>query len=100
MPSADKEIQNLVYDLLTNSSINFLSTDDQTNFITKDNKFTQLKHEGRFIDFDLVIVAAGVKPNNEIAEKAGLKLGDFGGLKVDNRLRTSRSEYLCCRRQY
>ena len=89
MPSAEKEVQNLVYDLLTNSGINFLSSDDQTNFITKDNKFSQLKHEGRFIDFDLAIVAAGIKPNNEIAENAGLKLGDYNGVKVDNRLRTS-----------
>ena len=89
MPSAEKEVQNLVYDFLTNSGINFLSTDDQTNFITKDNKFTQLKHVGRFIDFDLAIVATGIKPNNEIAENAGLKLGDYNGVKVDNRLRTS-----------
>ncbi len=89
MPSAEVEVQHIVYDLITKSNIIFLSTDDQTKFITKDNKFTQLKHEGRFIDFDLAIVAAGIQPNNEIAKSAGLKLGDFDGLKLDNRLRTS-----------
>ncbi len=89
IPSAEEEVQHLVSDLIAKSGINFLSTDDQTKFITKENKFTQLKHEGRFIDFDLAIVAAGIKPNNEIAENAGLKLGDYNGLKVDNRLRTS-----------
>ena len=44
---------------------------------------------GRFLDFDMAIVAAGVKPNNLIAEEANLKLGIFGGLIVDNRLKTS-----------
>lgn len=89
MPSAEDEVQHLVNDLLLKSGIKFLSGNDQTRFITKENKFTQLKHEGRFIGFDLAIVAAGIKPNNEIAENAGLKLGYYHGLKVDNRLRTS-----------
>lgn len=89
MPSGDDEVQLIIKDLLTKNNIGFLSGDTQTKFIIKNNKFSQLKYLGRYLDFDLVIVAAGIKPNNNIAESIGLKLGNYGGLIVDNRLKTS-----------
>ncbi|HNR30442.1 MAG TPA: FAD-dependent oxidoreductase [Candidatus Hydrogenedentes bacterium] len=38
---------------------------------------------------DLVIVAVGVRPNADLARKAGLAVGDLGGITVDARMRTS-----------
>ena len=38
---------------------------------------------------DVVISAAGVKPDNKLARESGLKLGQTGGLWVDDQLRTS-----------
>ncbi|MCP5064150.1 MAG: FAD-dependent oxidoreductase [Ignavibacteriae bacterium] len=89
MPSADDEIRHLIEDSLIQNDIIFLTRDEQSKFIISDNKLKQYKHEGRFIDFDLAIVAAGIKPNNDLAETANLKIGKFGGLIVDNRLKTS-----------
>ena len=40
------------------------------------------------IPCDLVIMAAGVRPNTNIAKSAGLPVGRYGGLIVDNGLRT------------
>jgi NADPH-dependent 2,4-dienoyl-CoA reductase/sulfur reductase-like enzyme/rhodanese-related sulfurtransferase len=40
------------------------------------------------IPCDLVIMAVGVRPNTNIAKSAGLPVGRFGGLIVDNCLRT------------
>ena len=40
------------------------------------------------ISCDLVIMAVGVRPNTNIAKSAGLPVGRFGGLIVDNCLRT------------
>ncbi|MDD5711739.1 MAG: FAD-dependent oxidoreductase, partial [Smithellaceae bacterium] len=37
---------------------------------------------------ELVILAVGVRPNTEMAARAGLKLGDSGALKVDPHQRT------------
>lgn len=38
---------------------------------------------------DVVILAAGVKPNTDLAAKAGIALGRSGGILVDRRLRTN-----------
>jgi CoA-dependent NAD(P)H sulfur oxidoreductase len=89
LPSADEDVRSIVKDIIGKKNINFLSSESHSKFITSNNKVTQLKHEGRFLDFDIAIAAAGIKPNNYLAETAKLKLGKFGGLVVDNRLRTS-----------
>ena len=38
---------------------------------------------------DLVVIATGIRPNNELAKAAGLALGQSGGILVDRRLRTN-----------
>jgi len=89
LPLSDKEVQFLIQDLLTKNSINFLSNDDQTKFIIGQNKLSQLKYNGLYIDFDLAIIAAGIMPNNRLATESGLKIGFHGGLIVDSKLKTS-----------
>jgi NADPH-dependent 2,4-dienoyl-CoA reductase/sulfur reductase-like enzyme len=41
------------------------------------------------IDAQMVLFAVGIRPNSEIAEKAGLTLGPSGEISVDRSLRTS-----------
>ncbi len=43
----------------------------------------------RALPADLVIIAAGARPNSSLAEKAGLEVGEGGGIAVDEHLRTS-----------
>ena len=45
--------------------------------------------DGRKIDAGLVFTAAGVDPDNSLAREAGLKIGETGGLWVDDQQRTS-----------
>lgn len=45
--------------------------------------------DGRRLAADLVIMAAGVRGNTELAEKAGCRLGESGGVWVDANMRTS-----------
>ncbi|MBM7505238.1 FAD-dependent oxidoreductase [Agromyces aurantiacus] len=42
-----------------------------------------------FVDADLVILSAGVRPNVGLATAAGLELGPRGGIRVDTHMRTS-----------
>lgn len=44
---------------------------------------------GEFLDADLVLLAAGVRPSAELAVAAGLDLGPRGGVAVDAHMRTS-----------
>ncbi len=41
------------------------------------------------IEADIVVIAAGVRPNSELAESAGIAVGQSGGILVDRRLRTN-----------
>jgi NADPH-dependent 2,4-dienoyl-CoA reductase/sulfur reductase-like enzyme/rhodanese-related sulfurtransferase len=43
----------------------------------------------RTLDADLVIIAAGVTPNTDLAREAGLEISSRGAIVVDNRLQTS-----------
>ena len=44
---------------------------------------------GKDIECDLVIVSAGIRPENRLARDAGLEIGDQGGIRVDATMRTS-----------
>lgn len=41
------------------------------------------------IDTDLVLVSTGVRPNTKLAERAGILLGQSGGIKTDRFMKTS-----------
>jgi len=45
--------------------------------------------DGRRVEADLVVVGVGAIPDVMLARKAGLELGDSGGVACDERLRTS-----------
>jgi NADPH-dependent 2,4-dienoyl-CoA reductase/sulfur reductase-like enzyme/rhodanese-related sulfurtransferase len=44
--------------------------------------------KGAVLDTDLVIVGIGVRPESALAQAAGLELGDLGGIRVDEFMRT------------
>ena len=41
------------------------------------------------LEVDMVVLAAGVRPNTALAREAGLSMGMSGGISVDRRMRTS-----------
>ncbi|MEV4660735.1 nitrite reductase large subunit NirB [Micromonospora echinofusca] len=45
--------------------------------------------DGTVVDADLVVVAAGIRPRDELARAAGLALGPRGGVLVDDACRTA-----------
>lgn len=44
---------------------------------------------GKTIKADLAVIAVGVKPNVEIAQEAGVELGESGAIKVNKRMQTN-----------
>lgn len=44
---------------------------------------------GKIYHADVVILAIGVRPDTKLAKMAGLEIGERGGIRVDNQMRTS-----------
>jgi NADPH-dependent 2,4-dienoyl-CoA reductase/sulfur reductase-like enzyme/rhodanese-related sulfurtransferase len=55
----------------------------------KNNIIEVLTKSGKTYPADLVILSLGVKPDTKLAKMAGLKVGDRGGIRVDEHMRTS-----------
>lgn len=51
---------------------------------------------GELVGCQMVIVSIGVEPRTELAVAAGLRLGDMGGLAVDDHMRTSAARVWAC----
>jgi len=48
-----------------------------------------LTQSGRTYPADIVILALGVRPDTTLAKMAGLEIGELGGIRVDEHMRTS-----------
>ncbi len=66
--------------VLTNTTVESFEGDDKVRSVVTD-KGT--------LSADAVIMGIGVRPNTALARRAGLQVGETGGIKVDERMRTS-----------
>ncbi|MCR9064440.1 MAG: nitrite reductase large subunit NirB [Cytophagales bacterium] len=46
-------------------------------------------YDGQFLEADMVVISAGIKPRDELAKKIGLKTGTRGGIEVNEIMQTS-----------
>ncbi len=56
---------------------------------TEDRRLEVTLANGTTLVADLVVLAAGVRPNTALAQAVGVELGPRGGIKVDEHLRTN-----------
>ncbi len=88
----DKEIALQAEKLLQTAGVVFIGNDKVEEVIDKnlDNTVNAVKLEsGKIIDTEVVILATGYKPNTELAQKVGITLGHYGGIWVDEYMRTA-----------
>lgn len=85
----DREMAILVENHLKEKGVNVLTSTRVEKIVTEDGKVKAVIANGKEYPADIVVVATGIKPNSEIAEKAGLKIGETGGIWVDEYMRTS-----------
>lgn len=70
--------------------------------VIKEASVTEIKRDsvvlddGRTFPAELVLVAAGIRPNTEIAEAAGIKLGVANAIQVDAQMRTNVDGIYAC----
>ncbi|MDI3502228.1 MAG: CoA-dependent sulfur oxidoreductase [Archaeoglobi archaeon] len=66
-----------------------LFTSERVLAIEGDERAEKVITERREIPADLVLFATGVRPNVQLAERAGVKIGETGAIEVDEHMRTS-----------
>lgn len=79
---AAKELERHGVELLLETKVMEISENPATGQL-------QVKTSRKTIQVDIVVLAAGVRPNTALAREAGIALGTSGGISVDRRLRTS-----------
>ncbi|MDR3590199.1 MAG: FAD-dependent oxidoreductase [Negativicutes bacterium] len=84
----DKEIAEAVAKYLEEKGITVLTGEKVARFNGTD-ALQEVVTDKRVIAADLVIMAAGVRPNVELARSAGLAIGETGAIAVDEYLTTS-----------
>ncbi|MCP5116179.1 MAG: FAD-dependent oxidoreductase, partial [bacterium] len=90
MPPLDPEMAEPVARHLEEKRINIELDDAVSAFEQDENGGLKVKTaSGAAHQADLVILSVGVKPEITLARQAGIEIGDAGGIRVDERMRTS-----------
>lgn len=90
MPPLDPEMAALVEKHLLGRGVDLHLGDAVVGFAERPGERLEVQtKKGASIEADLVILAVGVRPETGLAVQAGLRIGDRGGIEVDERMRTS-----------
>lgn len=90
MPPLDREMARVVERHLADHGVRLALGDGVAGFQAADDGALEvLTKSGSVHPADLVILAIGVRPETGLAKLAGLEIGERGGIRVDERMRTS-----------
>ena len=89
MSTLDPDMGSLVADAMRNMGIALYLEETATAFDTAGGEVTAVVTNARTLPADLVILGLGVRPNTELARRAGIPVGPTGGIVTDRRMRTS-----------
>ncbi|MCG6963676.1 MAG: FAD-dependent oxidoreductase [Acidobacteria bacterium] len=89
LPIVDEEIGSLVRGELERHGVRVLTGRPVTGFEGEERVRAVRLGDGSTLPCDFVLLTAGLRPEAELAEQAGLKLGSSGAVAVDSTLRTS-----------
>jgi len=90
MPPLDQEMAIPVHACLTKQGVNLLLGQAVSGFEQAgDGSIMVRLQSGASEPADLVMLCIGVRPENKLAREAGLEIGELGGIRVDDQMRTS-----------
>jgi CoA-disulfide reductase len=85
----DYEMAALVHAHLKEKGVEFY-LEDGVKALQHNSKYSVVElNSGKEIKTDMIVLGIGVRPETELAKKAGLALGERGGIKVNKTLQTS-----------
>jgi NADPH-dependent 2,4-dienoyl-CoA reductase/sulfur reductase-like enzyme/rhodanese-related sulfurtransferase len=90
MPPLDPEMAEYVRARLTSHAVSVRLDDGVAGFEqATDGNLAVRTRKGAELPAEVVILCIGVRPESELARAAGLEIGSRGGIRVDDRMRTS-----------
>ncbi len=90
MPPLDPEMARLVEEHLRTHGVTLALNDGVAGFTQSSNGSLEvLTKSGTTHPADIVIMAIGVRPETALAKMAGIEIGQRGGIRVDEQMRTS-----------
>ncbi|MDL2227774.1 CoA-disulfide reductase [Odoribacter sp. OttesenSCG-928-L07] len=89
MAPLDFSMAAIVHQHLKDKKINLFLKEKVTGFKSDKDHIIVTLDSGKQIETDIVISSIGVRPEKQLAESAGLKIGKLGGIWVDEYMQTS-----------
>ncbi|MBU5675366.1 CoA-disulfide reductase [Alkaliphilus sp. MSJ-5] len=87
MGPIDYEMASILHNHIKSKGIDLILGDGVKSFENQGKKL--VLQSGKEIETDLIIFSIGVRPENQLAKDAGLKVGERGGIQVNEYLQTS-----------
>ena len=85
----DKQGASFLHKKLGEQGLNII-TDTNIARVLGDDKVTGIEFiDGTSIETDIIVISSGIKARDELAIKAGLEVGKFGGILVDEGMQTT-----------
>lgn len=86
----DLELAKLVENHVKSKGANVITDNGIASFLGENGKLNAVKlQNGTELPCELAVVAIGVRPNVKLAKEAGLKIGELGGIDVNEYMQTS-----------
>ncbi|MGI9262636.1 MAG: FAD-dependent oxidoreductase [Woeseiaceae bacterium] len=86
----DPEMARMTEGYLEQRGVNVVLNDGAKAFEqTSDGALEVHTQSGATYPADIVVLGIGVRPDTDLAKKAGLEIGDLGGIRTDEQMRTS-----------
>jgi NADPH-dependent 2,4-dienoyl-CoA reductase/sulfur reductase-like enzyme/rhodanese-related sulfurtransferase len=86
----DREYGRIVEDFLERHGVHIALDDGVAGFEQSEHGSLEVSTQsGKTYPADLVILALGVRPDTTLAKMAGIEIGELGGIRVDEQMRTS-----------
>lgn len=85
----DKDLISYIHDELESNGVKLYLGSAVKEFKEKEDRIEVILEKGDVISSDFVLFSIGVRPEVNLAKEAGIKIGETGGILVDENMRTS-----------
>jgi len=89
MATLDEDMGAIVAERMRELGIEVFLEEKVTGIDQSNGRASAVATEQRTLPADIVVLGIGVRPNIELAQEAGIEIGESGGIKVNRRMRTS-----------